>query len=310
MTSEGPGTRGDALKTFAWQGIRLTVPAEWHLVLTEGTYDSGYVQLADRRAMRMELRWEPGRGEQDPAALVDQYLSRLRRRARKHGAEFSIVRDLRVASPPGKQVECYRWGDERQALAMLSRCEGCERIVHVQLLDGGEGLPRSLGRTVFASLRDHPDGDWLPWRFLEMEFSAPAQWRVAGKSLDAGCVRMTLSGRRERLEFVRVSLAQVLLADKGLEEWFGEFYRPSLKRRTFRVREAQLKGHPALEVEGRPWLLVNPLMLVGRGRVLQARCWHCDATNRIFICRYEGPERRLETFEQAARSFRCCAEAA
>lgn len=296
----------EAWKRFAWQAVRLTVPADWQLVLTGGSYASGYVQLADRSALRMELRWEPARGEQDPAVVVDRYVSKLRRRARKEGVELSVARDLKVASPPGKRVECYRWGGERRALAMLSLCEECERAVHVQLLEGKDGLPRSLGRTVFASLRDHSDGGWVPWRFLDVEFSAPAAMRLAAKSLQTGCIRMNLSERGRRLEFVRVSLAQVLLAEKGLEEWFGGFYGASLKRRRFRVSPAQFKGHQGLKLEGRAWLVVNPLALVGRRRIVRARCWHCEPSNRIFICRYDGLERGGDDFERAAEGFHCC----
>jgi hypothetical protein len=238
--------------------------------------------------------------------VVDQYLAKLRRRARKERVELTVARDLNLARPPGKQVECYRWSAHRQALAMLSRCEQCGRIVHVQLLGGPDGLPKSLGRTVFASLRDHSEQGRSAWRFLDVQFEAPAAMRLAAKSLKTGCVRMSLRGGGERLEFVRVSLAQVVLAEQGLEEWFRGFYGPSLRRRRYRVRSAQFRGHAALEVQGRPWLLVSPLALLGKGRVLRARCWHCEASNRILICRHEGPPGRGDTFARAARSFHCC----
>ena len=90
-----------AYRTFGWQGVNLTVPSDWDLAYTRGTYESGRVKLV--------------------------------KKARRDGVELAPQRNLNLASPPGKDVECYRWTGDRQVLAMLSRCPQCGRVVHLQL---------------------------------------------------------------------------------------------------------------------------------------------------------------------------------
>jgi hypothetical protein len=314
MALQDPAGRADralarAFKTFAWQGICLTVPENWELVFTQGSYQAGYVRLADEASVRMELRWQTASGPGTPAGAVDSHVAKLTRDARKRGLSCDVQRDLKLASPEGKQVECYRCTTDRQALAMVSRCEECRRVVHVQLLGAPhEGL-KGLGRTVFASLRDDPQDGTLPWEFFDLRFRSPAGLPLTKSVLQTGCIRMVFSRRLTRLEFVRLSLAQVLLANKGLRTWFDGFYAAPLKRRSYRLKEAQVKGHPAVELDGGPWLVVDPLRLVGRRRLTRAACWHCAETNRILVVGFDGPAAAAGTFEAAVQGFVCCGEA-
>jgi hypothetical protein len=295
-----------AYKTFAWQGISLTIPSSWELVFTQGKHRAGHVRLADRQSVRLEVRWQRGQVASPPSQAVDSYVARLARRATGEGAQLSVQRNLKLASPAGQDVECYRWVADSQSLAMVSRCRECGGIVHVQLTGRpGESL-KGLARTVFASLSDHSDGAWQQWRFFDLEFQSPADLPLARKSLQSGCIRMTFARRQTRLHFVRVSLAQVLLADKSLEQWFKAFYAKPLRRRSFTIRQVGVNGHGGLEVEGRAWRLVNPMGLLGRPRIVRGSCWHCEQTNRLFICCFDGPAQGAEVFPQALAGFRCC----
>jgi len=297
-----------AYTTFGWQGITLTVPSNWDLVFTQGDYQAGNIRLADEDSVRLEMRWQPPERDRPPEVMVDAYVARLGQRARKDRVELSVRRALNLGSPVGKDVECYRWTAERQVLAMLSRCRQCGRVVHLHLLGRHEEALNNLARTVFSSLGDHAEGGTLLWKFLDVEFISPAGLPLADKSLQAGCVRMAFGRRLLRLEFVRVSLAEVLLARKGLAQWFREFYRKQLRRRSYEVRDASLKGHQGIDVSGRAWLLVNPLRVLGRARVLRGVCWHCDQTNRIFICSFDGPAEKASVLARAVDSVRCCGQ--
>jgi len=300
--------RAEGFTTFAWQGISLTVPPSWNLVFTQGDARAGNVRLADENVLRLEMRWQAGGADASPGAMVDSYVAALRKRASKEAADLVVQRDLRLAAPPDADVECYRWTADRQALAMLRRCKRCGRVVHVHLLGRPDEQLKGLARTVFASLRDHSDDGTLLWKFLDVEFRTPARLSLSDRSLQSGCVRMGFSRGLTKIEFVRVSLAEVLLARASLADWFRGFYAKSLKRRSFGISEARWKGHAGLEVTGRVWLVVNPSALVGRRRIVHAACWHCDATNRIFICAFDGPAREAGLFPQAVEGFTCCAQ--
>jgi hypothetical protein len=119
---------------------------------------------------------------------------------------------------------------------------------------------------------------------------------------------MVFGRRLTRLRLMRLSLAEVLLADTELKAWLVDFYADHLKRRSYELRETALKGHPGVELRGRPWLLVNPLRLVGLPRETDVNCWHCEETNRIMICGFDGPSRAADVFEPVYDSFACCAE--
>ncbi len=299
-----PGS--DGYKTFGWQGINLTVPPAWELVFTQGGHQSGYFRLADEDRTRLEVRWDASREALPPADTVSAYLDKLAKKARKRGDEFSCQRSLKLASPPQKEVECYRWAADGQGIGMMSRCAACGRAVHLQLLGVADESLRGLARTVFGSLKDHPDGDWHLWRFFDVEFRSPVGLRLLRPNLQAGCIRMLFGQGRTRLEFIRVSLAQVVLGGEGLAEWFPRFYAKALKRRSYSIRGTDVKGHPGIIVEGRPWLLVNPLRLVGRGRAVRVAVWHCQDSNRLLACCFDGPEADAGVLSDAVDGFRCC----
>ncbi len=239
---------------------------------------------------------------------MDSHVARLTKEARKSGLSGKVVRELKLAAPAGKEVECYRWTTDRQLLAMVSLCGECKRMVHVELLGArGEGM-KAVARTVFGSLRDHPEDGALPWEFFDLRFRSPAGLPLTRSVLQTGCIRMVFSRRLLRLEFVRLSLAQVLLADKGLKAWFDGFHAAPLKRRRYRMTKQEVKGHPGVRLEGRPWLAMNPQRLIGRARETRAACWHCAESNRILLVGYDGPVACGGMFEEGVESFVCCGE--
>ncbi|MGD2174016.1 MAG: hypothetical protein PVJ27_01330 [Candidatus Brocadiaceae bacterium] len=306
MAPHRPTGEKQSFTTFGWQGINLTVLSEWTLVSTRGDRRAGYVRLDDERRARLELRWEKTDRLTPPSRGVDRYLDKLQKSARKEGTDLSVQRNLRLARPPGKDVECYRWVGEQQAVAMLSRCEDCNRTLHIHLLGEPDEQLKSLARTVFSSVQDHPDDGVELWRFFDVEFESPVHLPLKRQSLKVGCIRMCFATRAARLEFVRVSLAEVLLADRALEEWFREFYAKFLKWRTYSLEADQVKGHPGLRVEGRVPLVLNPLRVLGRDRQMRAACWHCEQTNRLMICSFEGLQREAGVFQDALASSVCC----
>jgi len=306
MGSDGSAAERQAYDTFGWQGISLTIPVDWELVFTRGNRGSGYVRLADEERDRLEVRWERPRNPISPTRTVDRYVAELQKRMRKDGVEVSVRRRIGLASPVGKEVECYRWDARRRALAMLSICNVCERLVHVQVLGDRDESMNNLARTVFASLQDHPENGSDLWRFFDIEFRAPADLPLRNSSLKAGCIRMLFKDRKRRLEFVRMSLAQVVLARKSLREWFEEFYSGRLRKYRSDIEEKTVQGHDGLTVWGSPKLLSNPVGIVGCRRTLRVGCWHCEQTNRLMLCAFEGPDRHEEVFSDALASFVCC----
>jgi len=298
------GTR--ELKTFAWQGIRLTIPSDWELVSTHGNWDAGFVALADSSATRLQVKWEQPRGEAVPAEVVASYIKKLTKDAKRDKTDIKVNRQLKLASLKDKEIECYEWEAADSGTGMVSRCETCGRMAHV-LVTGqrGESL-HNLSRTVFGSLRDHPEDGLLAWDFFDLRFNVPDKMRLARQDLKTGCIRMLFRQKSGELEVVRVSLARVLLAKKSLAEWLCEFYAPELKRHKTEISECSLKAHPALRMAARPWLITDPARLIGRRRETRIACWHCEKSNRLFVVRHQGRPEGKEILEKTLESVECC----
>lgn len=304
--NEGPRQ----FKSFAWQGIGLTVPEQWELVATRGDYDSGYFGLGDSSRLRLQVKWDRAKGKRKihPADSVAKYLRELRKKAKKDKREVEINRRLNLASLRDRELECYDWLGEERGTGMVAVCQKCERIVHVVLLGQKDESLRSLSRTVFASLQDHPEDGWMQWRFYDVEFRSPEELLLRRKELKTGCIRMILGRRREEMELVRVSLARVLLNEQSLREWFEDFYSRELKRTSWERTHSESEGHEELRLEGSPWLVLNPGRLIGRRRTTRILCRHCKPTNRIFVVSHSAVKADPERFEKIVRSVRCCEE--
>jgi len=310
MHAGGEQARKWQFKTFGWQGIRVTVPEQWELVGTAGDYGTGYVRLADEKQTRLELHWEKSKKPVDPSGLINLYVGKLAKKAKKQKLQLSVKRDLNLASLKGRKTECYSWTSDIQSLGMLSYCEECGRLVHMHVMGEVREPLRNLARTVFASLADHPEDGKVPWRFYDVEFETPAQMNLRKKDLKTGCIHMLFSARRKELEFVRFSLARILLSDRSLKEWFEEFYSKTLKKYRYRIRQEQIKGHDGLFLQGSPSVWRNPLELLGRRWVVRTACWYCPKTNRLFVCGCRAASNDEELWREAVESFRCCPTAA
>ena len=294
------------LKAFGWQGINLTVPGSWELVSTRGRYDSGYLGLADDAGVRLELKWDLVRGKTDLAEVANKYIQELRKQAKKSRTDITVKRDVKLAVLKGKQIECYEWTADTRGTGMVSRCEECRRLVHVIILGKPDESLRKLARMVFASVKDHSEDGKHLWQFYDMQFAVPKDIPLERSELKTGCIKMLFEKRSRHVEFVRVSLAETLLADKSLRKWFDGFYTAPLKHWHCKITDAQFKGHSGLRLDGKAWLVVNPTALLGGRRLMRLACWHCDASNRLFIVRHNSPRGEEEVFEQAVESFQCC----
>ena len=302
---EGKTSRSD-LSLFAWHGLNVRVPADWDMVSTQNSRRGGYVGLADEHALRLEMRWETVRGKPDPADAATTYIQGLRDQAKKDRTEIRVRREVRLASFKDRPFHCYEWTAPDQGAGMAVRCDQCGRMVHVVVRAARGADIRGLARGIFASLRDHPEGERQLWCFYDVEFSCPRRLTLQRSELKTGCIRMEFAGRRRRLEFVRVSMAQLLVSRQSLRDWFRDFYGENLKRWRFRIEDREVKGHPGLAAQGRDTLLLNPGKLLGLGRSVQIACWHCEPSNRLMIVRHVGPPEDAGEFDRAVDGMRCC----
>jgi hypothetical protein len=110
---------------------------------------------------------------------------------------------------------------------------------------------------------------------------------------------------RERLDVVQMSVAEVVLADRTLDQWYGEFFDRALRRRSLRTEDGRRNGHRSTEVHGRRWAWLDPLRVFGRGRLTRGAAWRCAQTNHLLACHYDGSPARRADFDVVADSLLC-----
>lgn len=276
----------DGWVPFGWQGINLSVPNDWQLVLTDGNHKKGYLRLVDETAVRLEMRWEDDKGEADLEQIVSRYVRELKKKARRERAEIKLQRRINVTSfaKSERAAECYSWESESKVISMATQCARCKRIVHIQILgQGAEGV-RSIARRVFGSLRDHPDGQLERWAFYDVQFAVPLEFNLVKPDLKTGCISMIFERGSEKLEFARLSLAHVMLQQNPLAKWLRDYTKKGLRFFSVTSEAGQLKSHEAVGFSGRKYLLNDPVGLI-RGRLqLRLIAWNCDRNDKVFLC--------------------------
>src|SRR5688500_16701153 len=97
---------------FGWQGLSLTLPANWNLTSFGGDRATGHVRVDDEDGPRLELRWERPKITVDLQRSIDEFLSRLGREAKKKQQQFEAIEQPHLVSKSRKrkaQLVNYGW---------------------------------------------------------------------------------------------------------------------------------------------------------------------------------------------------------
>lgn len=299
----------DTHHDFSWQGVRLRVPDEWELGRVDGDASSGYARLDDARMVRAEIEWRaaPVRGARRPVTdLVDRYIEQLQKKADKSGMEFSVQRQAKFLRDKrwleGSEYETFIWEADYRAYNLARACPDCQRIVLLRVLAPVGENAEALVNQVLPSLEDHPreaDGGRMLWCVYGMRFLAPPEFELSEYELKSGHIRLTFTtdGGNRSLRIHRLSMAQMLLRDRDLAEWYPSFFHKDLRDFKHSVTAADVRGHPGARVQGEPrsrWRqILRPLPLVNPRprRYLQGAAWHCPDQNRICAVEYLSKKR-------------------
>lgn len=305
----------DSHHDFGWQGVRLRVPSEWELGRVDGDMSSGYARLDDARMVRAEVEWRaaPVRGARRPLSdLVDRYIEQLQKKADKSGMDFSVRRQARFLKDKrwleGSEHETFIWEADYRAYNLARACPECQRIVLLRVLAPVGENAEALVNEVLPSLEDHPrqsDGDRRFWSVYGMRFLTPEDFVLKEHQLKSGHISLTFEkdGGARTLRIHRLSMAQMLLKDRKLVEWYPSFFNKDLRdfRHTVSAGGGQdnIRGHDSARVHGEPrsrWRqILRPLPLVNPRprRYLEGAVWHCSEQNRICVVEHLS-KKRLE----------------
>ena len=305
---------------FGWQGIYLRVPDEWNLGKVDGDAKSGYARLDDPEIVRAEVEWResPTGGRRLPISdLVDRYLDKLSKKAEKTDTQFTVTRKAKFLTDKrwleGSEYETFLWEADYLAYNLARVCPQCGRIVLLRVLAReGEQL-EGLADAICRSLVCHGSDGMNFWGVYGLSFFTPDDLQLSKHELKSGHIQMTFEKKNHTCRVQRLSMAQMLLRDTSLGEWYPEFFRKQLRDFNFDVSDATVLGHQALRVTGRPrsrWRqLLRPLPLVNpRPRqFIDGLVWHCEEGNRICIVEHlYKRERELDDLaDRLSRVYVC-----
>ncbi|HUV04071.1 MAG TPA: hypothetical protein VMX94_03070 [Armatimonadota bacterium] len=290
---------------IGWQGLTIPVPADWHLGCVQGTRAKGYLRIDDDEHARAEIRWEKTAGKPEPfGKLADRMLSQLEKLGRKKG-QYTIKRDIRLASPAGRESTCYEMKGQELSLGCLLRCEKCGRIVIGRLTGGPRDELRGIAVRLFDGLADHPEDDGLDhWDVYDLRFALSPEYELQQTKMRTGSLEMVFTTRKKTVDIRRISLASIVLKERSLKNFFVNYCYGDLKTFDYQAEEIPVKDHPqGVGLFGRQTLKARVLSHNIARKFVHAYSWLCE--DRIYIVRMVTPLEEDPEFFELAEKVEC-----
>ncbi len=310
--------RYSSWSTFAWHGIRLTIPAEWNPGKIVGDRKSGSVRLDDATTIRLELEWREARGDDRVHLIVDRFVEGLAKNAQKEQKSLNVERGAECPGlnlPDMQPVEFFVWTAGARVYTLVCYSPASDRLLFLRMMGRpDEALDDFLAR-MFNSLRDTPPDGPQTWALFDLVFTSPAGYALDTYDLKSGHLRFRFEQDRNILQFDRLSLAEMLLKDRTHADWYQEFFRKDLRHVIFETEETPTGGHPGIRVQGRPksrWRSVLqplPFWHVRSRLHLDGRMWTCPESNKIYVVQSSWKKaENAPDIEACCRDVLCHAE--
>lgn len=304
MSKTSPKTR--QWTRVGWQGIQFSILSDWHLARVQGERAKGYLRVDDDDGhMRLELRWvKPVRRPKRFELVADGMIAQLDKFSRKKRAAFTMRRGVRMASPVGKEYECFETKGDGVSYGCLMRCRTCGRTILVRVLGPAKEDLKTLAKKVFETLTDHPGEDGLDyWDVYDLKFALPSRYMLQGTTLRTGALEMRFTDKKTELDVRRISLAGIVLKDRSLKSFVMEICHKDLRPFDVRTAEMDVHGHDGLGMTGPMTFRARMLSNTGRKRYFHAYAWVCG--DRIYVFRMTSKESEDPLFFELADRVQC-----
>lgn len=278
---------------LGWQGLTVTVPAEWTVGAVSGDKTEGYLRVDGTDLPRLEVRWSESKGRPDLSKTVQRYLVSLQK-DKKQPQPVEADPDSRFLSKRkvGKDdMRAFTWQGKQAGYGVAWYCKACSRVVIAQVLGRPEEKHlEDRAVQVLATLDDHPKGDWTTWALYDLHTEVPNDFEQAGVSLRAGLTELTFKRDTEKIVVARWGMAQVALGGKSLDVWARKQFVKPWQSFHPHSDKAIFRSHDALTVSGQSSQPFGLAIRLGRHVArkvypdqLIAHLWHCEPTNRIYV---------------------------
>ncbi len=277
---------------FRWHGLGLDVPEEWNPGKIVGDPKSGNVRLDDAEMIRVELEWKHADGDGQVDKIVDRYIEGLAKTAQKEKHPLDVKRGnevLDLSRIPFDNVTTFSWKSSFNIHTLACHSDLSDRLLFVRVMTKPDEDATELLQRLFDSLSDTADDVDRPWSLFGLQVTSPADYTLEEYDLKSGHIRLQFSLGKSILQVDRLSLANALLRDTSLEDWYTGFFAKDLRYLNYEVESASDFGDEGLLIrgipKGRAQSLLQPLPFwdARPRRSFTARAWLDRSENRILV---------------------------
>jgi hypothetical protein len=266
-----------------WQGIVAEVPADWSLAAVSGDEKSGYFRVDSTGSFMLEAKWSKAGKRVDLQGRLRTYLDDLRRRARKKRETFESNMKTKDAG-----AVAFSWRSDRKAHGRLWLCEKCSRVIIAQLSGSVTDDVSGAASVILPTFEDHAENGWRPWAVYDLIAEAPPGYALEKHRLMSGYIQLIFRKQSNRLIIERWGLANVVLRNTSLRDWFKDRAVYDLRPYRYSIEEMQFGGEPGIHVTGRrsgvvEYLKAGRELLAFRkpAMYLDGYIWVCEESNKI-----------------------------
>ncbi|MDH7602140.1 MAG: hypothetical protein QHI38_08325 [Armatimonadota bacterium] len=273
--------------TIAWEGVTARVPAEWSLVGVSGDAQKGYLRVDSSESSVLEMRWSTAQGKPpELLAKARELLANLDKSCRKQGTKLTSK-----IKNEGQAV-AFWWKTDRVGEGRLTYCDKCDRVLIAQVIYPCDEDFSDTAQSILRSIRDHRSDGLVGWALYGLEFAVPPSYSLEKHTLMSGYLQLVFRNHAKRLIVERWGLANSLLGDDSLMDWYRKDVLPDIKGFRVEFGETEILGHQALRVFG--WAAgirqaiktaAYSLTLYTNPKLLTGYAWQCTESNRLYSVR-------------------------
>lgn len=267
-----------------WHGVVAEVPADWSLSAISGDEKNGYFRVDSPGSLVLEAKWSRAGKQVDLYGRLDAYLGDMRRKARKRRVSF----EHKIKSKDAGALT-FTWRSDRKAQGRLWRCEQCDRVIIAQVSGSSSEDVSNAASVILPTIQDHSDDGWQTWAAYDLVAEVPPGYTLDRHRLMSGYIQFVFRNRANRLIIERWGLANVVLKNASLPEWFAERAAFDLRPYRFESEDVEFEEESGIHITGRRCgagqLLktASELLSLKKPAVfLDGYVWVCTESNKIY----------------------------
>jgi hypothetical protein len=255
------------MERFVWQHVAFELPADWEMLQFSREPAQGRCAFADRYQYRFEFNWRQVPGVPDFKRMISDYRARME--LDHHLTDATDAKYGAWLGFHGRQGETFtsRFGH------YFSRLKSVVEVVFLY----PDARNRALEKSILASIRDEPPGEYVHWRAFGLDLKVPAVLAPDHFTVQPAAARMTFRKKKKPalLKAQRLGMVDVWL-NMPVEKWLTQQMPPQVRKSRQSTREIQ--GHSMCIVQA-PWASRGRLIPEG---VYEAAAWICPSDQRLY----------------------------